>query len=64
MTHAQRIISWFDAYGPDDAIELDVDELKKLEAGPEKSAYWNYRDIRKMVETLKRLRGWNPPSLD
>jgi hypothetical protein len=60
MTNSQRILSWFDAFGPDGSIELDVDELKKLDEGTEKSAYWNHRDIEKMVETLKQLRGWNP----
>jgi hypothetical protein len=60
MTNAQRIISWFDAYGPDGSIELDIDELDKLNTYAEKSGYWNHRDIRKMVETLKHLRGWNP----
>jgi hypothetical protein len=64
MTNAQRILSWFDAYGPDSSIELDLNELKKLDESAEKSAYWNHRDMKKMVDTLKHLRGWNPQSLN
>jgi len=62
MTKTQRIISWFDGFGPDESIELDVSELDKLDGCTEKSGYWNHRDIKVMVETLKRLRGWNPPT--
>jgi hypothetical protein len=60
MTNTQRILSCFDAYGPDSSIELDVDELKRLEQSSDKSLYWNHRDMKKMVQTLKQLRGWNP----
>lgn len=60
MTNTQRIISWFDAFGPDDSIELDMNELSKLDESAKKSSYWNHRDMKVMVETLKQLRGWNP----
>jgi hypothetical protein len=64
MTTRQRIISSFDAYGPDDSIELDMNELNKLDESTRKSGYWNHRDMKKMVETLKQLRGWKPQPLN
>ena len=64
MTNTQRIISWFDAYGPDDSIELDTDELKKLDESIKKSGFWNHRDMKMVAEALKQLRGWNPQPLN
>ncbi len=64
MTNTRRILSWFDAYGPDDSIELDMNELGKLDESAKKRGDWSHRDMKMMVETLKQLRGWNPRLLN